>query len=139
MERGGKRTPLWDEVAAKTKTYVERAKKYQNRDGSFSSNYLADGGLAKESQPYIGTTGHVFEWLTLALSDKELRERWVERAAEALSLKILEIADKELESGALYHATHGLQMYYTRLYGPVPGGSLTVIPPHPDDLKKKTP
>lgn len=138
MERGGKRTPIWDEVVAKTRANIDRARKYQNSDGSFSSKYLAGPGLGKEAQPRIGTTGHVLEWLTLALSDKEIREPWVQNAAEALALMILENADQLIESGALYHATHGLQMYYARIFCPVPGAPLTVIPPHPDDLKKVT-
>ena len=65
----------------------------------------------------IGTTGHVLEWLALALSDEELREPWVQQAASALSLLILDSGNRPIDSGGLYHATHGLHIYHTRVFG----------------------
>jgi hypothetical protein len=40
----------------------------------------------------------------------------MQRAASALSLQILELQDSSIEGGTLYHAVHGLLIYYARLY-----------------------
>src|SRR5207244_13586850 len=56
------------------------------------------------------------EWLALALSDADLRQPWVQDAANALALMILDQQDASIEGGSLYHATHGLLLYYARVY-----------------------
>jgi hypothetical protein len=137
MQRGGTKTAVWQDLVTKTGEYVQRARRYQNSDGSFSSRYLAGPGMTRDPQLRIGTTGHVLEWLSLALPDAELGKAWVEEAANALALMILESKAQPIESGALYHATHGLQMYHVRRYGPLPGVPVPLIPPHPDDAARK--
>src|SRR5690349_6334380 len=62
---------------------MELSKKYQNPDGSFSTKYLSGPGDAQDVQLRIGMTGHVLEWLALALSEEELKEGWVEEAGPA--------------------------------------------------------
>ena len=101
MNRGGQQTGVWNDVVAKIEQQKKRARQYQNTDGSFSTKYLAGPGQAKEVQPRIGSTGHVLEWLSLALSNAELRETWVQDAANALSLLILDNQDQSIESGAM--------------------------------------
>jgi hypothetical protein len=80
----------------------------------------------------INTTGHTFEWLALALTDAELREPWVEDAANALALLILSVGDRPVEGGALYHAVHGLLIYHARVFGRDQLGPLAPpVPPPP--------
>jgi hypothetical protein len=117
LKRGGKTVGVWKDVAAKMETFKARARKYQNGDGSFSTRYLAGPGNAPDMQLRIGTTGHVLEWLALALGDEELKDPWVQDAAAALSLMILDSSSRPIESGALYHAAHGLHLYHTRMFG----------------------
>jgi hypothetical protein len=117
LKRGGKTEGVWKDVAAKLEVYQKKAKQYQNGDGAFSTRYLAGPGNAKDMQLRIGTTGHVLEWLALSLSDEELREPWVQDAAAALSLMILDSSGRPIESGALYHAAHGLHLYHARMFG----------------------
>ncbi len=114
--RGGTDAGVWSQVAAKTQEQKQRAKAHRNADGSFSTRYLAGPGNATDIQLRIGTTGHVFEWLALTLPEDELREPWVQEAAGRLSLMILENAGNPVESGALYHAAHGLHIYRTRVF-----------------------
>ena len=77
----------------------------------------------------INTTGHIFEWLALALTDEELKQDWVQNAANALALLILQAHNQPIEGGSLYHATHGLIMYHARVWGP---GKLGIrLPPLP--------
>lgn len=114
--KGGKTEGVWKDVVAKTQKHRDLAKQYQNRDGSFSTNFFRGPGDAADKQLRINTTGHTLEWLSLALSDAELREQWMQDAANALSLMILDQQGAPIEGGSLYHAVHGLLLYYARVY-----------------------
>jgi hypothetical protein len=97
-----------------------------------STNFFRGRGDAKDRQLRMNTTGHTIEWLALALTDAELRQAWMENAVNALALMFLEIQNAEMESGSLYHATHGLLLYYARVYGPAalgPNAPLFIPPP----------
>ncbi len=107
----------WASADERVREAIERARRYQNSDGSFSSNYLDSGAPSADLAEKLGTTGHVLEFLALAMTEEQLREPWVKRAA----LRLCEIFDKTrdlpLECGALYHAAHGLALYRERLFG----------------------
>jgi hypothetical protein len=132
LARGGRKTGVWRQVEAHTGEYMRRARKFQHGDGSFSTRYLAGPGNGTDPQLRIGTTGHVLEWLALALPDEELRAGWMQQAASALALMILDIQGRPMEGGALYHATHGLQIYRDRVFGrPKEEGKGPMIPQPP--------
>ena len=135
LANGGKATGAWKEVPGRIRKYRDLAKKYQNADGSFSTNFFRGPGDAADKQVRINTTGHTLEWLSLALTDAELRQDWMQNAANALALLILDMQGSPIEGGTLYHAVHGLTMYYERVYGP--GDVIRhkpMIPPPPADL-----
>jgi hypothetical protein len=114
---GGKREGVWKDVADTITKFEAQAKDFQNPDGSFSTRYLDGPGNEPDTQLRIGTTGHILEWLALAMTDAQLREPWVEKAADALTLMILENSFESLDGGSLYHAAHGLELYRARLWG----------------------
>jgi hypothetical protein len=116
LQKGGKTVGVWKDLADKTARYRDLARKFQNPDGSFSTDFFRGPGNAPDRQLRINTTGHILEWLALALSEDELRAQWVQDAANALSLMILDLQGSPIESGSLYHATHGLLMYYARVF-----------------------
>jgi hypothetical protein len=116
LQKGGKTTGVWKEIAEKVIKYRDLAKKYQNPDGTFSTDFFRGPDNKADKQLRINTTGHTLEWLSLALSDAELREQWVQDAAAALALQILDLHGSPIESGSLYHAVHGLLLYYARVY-----------------------
>jgi hypothetical protein len=125
QKKGGRVEGVWKEVADKLEVYKQRAHQFQNPDGSFSTAYLAKPGNNPELQARIGATGHVLEWLALAMTDKELRQDWVGDAASALAVMILQNQNNPIDGGALYHATHGLHIYRARVFGtPGPRGLL---------------
>jgi hypothetical protein len=128
---GGKKTDVWDQVAAHTAKYQQLAKEYQNPDGSFSTSYFAGKGNVRKDELRISTTGHILEWLALSLSDEELRQPWVQQAAGELAVMILNNRDEPIESGGLYHATHALILYHTRVMGPIEGHHVPPCPPRP--------
>jgi hypothetical protein len=116
-EKGGKLEGVWKDVAAKLEEHKQNAKKNRNGDGCFSTDYFKGPGDVKENQLRISTTGHILEWLSLAMTDKELKQGWVEDAVNALAKTIWESQREGIEGGALYHAAHGLNMYRDRVFG----------------------
>lgn len=123
LQQGGKTEGIWKEVADKLELYKKKARQFQNKDGGFSTNYVSEPGAGRS----IGTTGHVLEWLALAMTDEELKEPWVEDSANALVQMIFDKRKQTVETGELYHAAHGLHIYYNRMFGPL-GKSEPLIP-----------
>jgi hypothetical protein len=116
LKRGGKTEGIWKRIAENAAHYQELAHKYQHADGSFSTEFFAGRGNVPDAQRRINTTGHIFEWLSLSLTDAQLREPWVQEAAAALSKMILDVSNQEMEGATLYHAVHGLILYHARLF-----------------------
>jgi hypothetical protein len=113
----GKMTPVWEQVAAKLKKYRDIAEDSQNRvDGSFSTDYFKSKSQQGDMDRKIGTTGHIVEWLALYLPDDELRAEWMQLAVYRLSLMILDSRKELLDGGSVYHAAHGLHLYYYRVW-----------------------
>src|SRR5262249_24872295 len=71
QRRGGQPAGVWKDVADRIAQYKKRAKDQQNPDGSFSTAYFRERGNEPDVGARISTTGHIFEWLALALSDGE--------------------------------------------------------------------
>lgn len=118
LQTGGNIEGIWQVVQDKTAHWKQVARQLQNGDGSFSTNWFMSRGNAPDRGLRLTTTGHTFEWLALALSDEELRAPWMEEAARYLATLILEMQHEAVEGGALYHAIHGLLIYYARVWGP---------------------
>ncbi len=118
LKKGGKTEGVWKDVAAKLADAKKLARKLQNADHSFSTDFFNGPGNVPDMERRLNTSGHIFEWLMLSLSDEELKEPWVQEAANALTIMFLEIENRPMEGGTLYHAVHGLLMYYARIYGP---------------------
>jgi hypothetical protein len=115
-KHGGHKIGVWQDVADKTLQYQQRAKELQNPDGSFSTDFFKKRADIPDKQPRIYSTGHTLEWLAFSLPDSELDKAWVQDAVSALSTMILEIRSDPMESGALYHAVHGLILYHHRVW-----------------------
>ncbi|MGL5097259.1 MAG: hypothetical protein ACRDD1_16860, partial [Planctomycetia bacterium] len=126
---GGVDEGVWKEVRAKLDRYRDVARETQNADGSFSTMHFRGRRAAGDAQERLGSSGHILEWLATDLSDAELREPWMQNAANAVSLMILDLQSNPMESGALYHAVHGLVTYRYRVFeqgGPaLPNGAGT--------------
>jgi hypothetical protein len=116
LAKGGRTEGIWREVAERTEHYKQMTRRWQNADGALSTSYFRGPGNAPDPALRLNTTGHILEWLGLALSDAELREPWVQNAANALALMILDGQGEALDGGSLYHAVHGLLLYYARVY-----------------------
>jgi hypothetical protein len=135
LRHGGQTTGVWKDVADRIAVYKKRAREQRNPDGSFSTAYFRKRDYSPELGLRISTTGHIFEWLALALSDEELKEPWVQEAASALALMFQDGQGKGIEGGAMYHAVHGLLMYSARVYGSEKLGPLAPHVPLPPSKK----
>lgn len=117
LESGGKIEGPWKLAQERIQAGIQLAKENQNPDGSFSSEYLNVGGTTPDLAQNLGTTGHVLEFLALALSKEELEEPWVKRAAFRLCEFFKATQSVDLDCGVIYHAAHGLVLYREALYG----------------------
>ncbi len=118
LDQKGKLTGAWQIADNQIQQAIQRAKATQNPDGSFSTTFLASHRSSVDLAENLGSTGHVLEFLVLAMSDEQLDQPWVKRAVARLA-KIFELTKSvDLECGKLYHAAHGLALYRDRLYGP---------------------
>ncbi len=120
LNNRGAKTGVWKDVAAKIEQYKKRAREVQNADGSFSTDYFKSSANADDPQLRISTTGHIVEWLALALTDDELKAPWMQEAVSRLSRMILDMGNEPIDGGALYHAAHGLALYHMRVFGTPP-------------------
>ena len=111
--RGG-----WAAAAEVIDDMIDRARRFQQADGSFSIHSFERPGTSADAFAKLSATGHIFEVLSLALDDERLAEPWVTRAADRLVTLLEQTADVEVECGGLYHAAHGLLLYRERACGP---------------------
>jgi hypothetical protein len=112
---GGEPTGGWAAARDVLEDCIDRARRFQQPDGSFSIHSFERPGSSPDAVATLGTTGHVFEVLAVALDDDRLSEPWVTRAAERLTTLLERTADVDVECGALYHAAHGLALYRARI------------------------
>jgi hypothetical protein len=128
LAQEGKLEGAWAEAQEKIDACMKAAREFQNADGSFSTNYFERPGSSADLAQSLGATGHILEFLAMAMTAEQVREPWMQRAALRLCDILEQTRDIELECGALYHATHGLILYRQRLFGPMsfpkPRGSL---------------
>jgi hypothetical protein len=106
---------VWGQAQATITDCIDRARRFQQADGSFSTHYFERPGTSPDVFAKLGSSGHIFEFLAVALPDNRLREPWVVRAADRLVTILQQTADIDVECGALYHAAHGLLLYHDRL------------------------
>jgi hypothetical protein len=136
LQKGGKTEGVWKDLADNAVRHQQLARKYQNPDGSFSTSFFNGPGSNPDMERRINTSGHTLEWLALSLPDAELKAAWVEDAVNAVTRMVFEIQDKPMEGGSLYHATHGLLIYYARVYDAEKLGANKPLVPLPPDQKQ---
>ncbi len=108
----------WEEAEAVLADCVDRARRFQQPDGSFSVHSFERPAASPDVFATLSATGHVFEVLALVLDDETLAEPWVTRAAGRLVTLLERTSDLDAECGGLYHAVHGLAIYRQRICAP---------------------
>lgn len=124
--QGGKIEGVWKRLDDRVRELVARVKEYQNSDGALSSNFFNRPGKSVDLADAMGSAGHVLEFLTVAMSDEELKEPWVTRAVLAQCKMFRQTKKVDVECGALYHSASALRIYRERMYGPKSFGENSV-------------
>lgn len=110
---------IWLEADQKIRRYVAESKALQNPDGTFSTVYFTGPGQSTEFSKRIASSGHILEFLMVALSDKQLKAAWVQRAIRAVAKDLVDHRQDAADCGPLYHALHALVLYQQRTGQPV--------------------
>lgn len=118
LAAGGKLTGVWQKCDQRIQEQVERARQAQNADGSLSAKYFQQPAIAADITEWMGSSGHVFEFLAEALNKEELRQPWMKRAAWKLSEQFRKTRQIDVECAKLFHAAHGLVLYREKVFGP---------------------
>ncbi len=118
IESGRPLRGVWYEAHRKVKRYVETARWSQNYDGSFSASFFEGRRFARDFATRIETSGHILEFLVMAVPHDRLSEDWMRRGVAAVSRELIENRKRSAKCGPLYHALHGLVLYRDRMYPP---------------------
>ena len=109
----------------RARKYVDSYHKYviklQNRDGSFSTQWLKGRDGSGDLDRRIQTTGHILEWLVFSLPENELTDPRIVRAVNYLNSALLKYRQKDWEIGPRGHALRALALYNERVFGDKPG------------------
>lgn len=97
---------------------IRKTREYQQPDGSFSVDFFSRPGSSPEVDRTLHSTGHILEWLDVALTKQQLQEPWVKAAVTRLCQLLEDNSQRQLDCGALYHAARGLKLYRERVFGP---------------------
>jgi hypothetical protein len=88
----------------------------QNADGSFSTEWFTRRGDSPEIDRRLKTSGHILEWISFSLSDDELRDPRLIKAADYLATVLLANDKHTWEIGPLGHGLHALAIYNARMF-----------------------
>lgn len=104
----------WDEARRLVERCVNEIEMMRNADGSLSSHYLERAGSSRDLGLALASTGHMLEFLSIALDEQEITEPWVQAAAVRLC-EIFEATENvDLDCGACYHGLNALRAFHRR-------------------------
>ncbi|MCA9029479.1 MAG: hypothetical protein KDA69_07275 [Planctomycetaceae bacterium] len=120
LKKHGNLRGIWLSADMKLQQYTESAKALQNADGSFSTMFFKGRGQSSSIEERLKTSGHMLEWLMMALPQRRLEEEWVQRGVRALARDLVLSADEPGNCGFVYHSLHALRLYQQRTAGSKP-------------------
>ncbi len=112
---------VWLEAEQKIRRYIQTARMQQNSNGTLSSNYFRGREYKQDFDKRMASSGHLLEFLMMALPTQELNAPWVRRAIEATSNDLMANRKAFVSCSPLYHATSALSIYLDRI---------TAVPPN---------
>jgi hypothetical protein len=105
----------WLEADQKIQRFIAEARALQNSDGSFSKHFFKGRGHSDDFNTRITSSGHMIEWLMVALPQSRLSEPWIQNGIRCLAQDLIDNRLVNAECGPLYHAVDGLQIYRERM------------------------
>ncbi len=116
LQAGRALTGTWLEAHIYLQRHIETAKRMQNPDGSFSSNYFKGPGHTDDVSKRLSTTGHTLEMMMGTLPQSELSQTYIQNAARRIATDLIESRKQSLEPGGMYHALNSLVIYRERMW-----------------------
>ncbi len=110
----------WKAADERLQQLKQTARQFQQPDGSFSTLYFERPATSASPDERINVTGHTFEVLATCMTQEELEQPWVVKAAEELCELLEQTQEIAISCGGLYHSAHGLMIYRHRRFGPPP-------------------
>jgi len=115
LQKHGKLQGAWLEADNKIQQYISTAQVMQNRDGSFATQYFKSRGFSTDFNERIKSSGHMLEWLMVALPKSRLNENWVRLGVQTLANDMIQNAAQPADCGPLYHSLNALVLYQQRM------------------------
>ncbi|WP_139228331.1 hypothetical protein [Planctomicrobium piriforme] len=115
MQKHGQLRGSWLEADQKLQQYIAAAQSMQNRDGSFATQFFKARGYSNDFNERIKSSGHMLEWLLVALPKKRLEEPWIRNGVQTLANDLIKNASAPADCGPLYHSLHALILYKQRM------------------------
>jgi hypothetical protein len=144
QQKHGKLEGTWLAARRTLDYYTVAAQNGQNADGSMSAGYFHT--FRKRAESYgdrLKASGHMLEWLMMALPPERLEEPWVVKAINTLASDLISGQNQFLsheDTGSLYHSVHALVLYRNRVDPPDAAGPAPIqaadLPP---ELKNPAP
>lgn len=137
QQKHGKLEGTWLAARRTLDYYTAAAQNGQNTDGSMSAGYFHT--FRKPAETYgdrLKASGHMLEWLMMALPAERLEDPWVVRAIDRLAVDLINGQNQFMsheDTGSLYHSVHALVLYRNRVdppdaAGPAPIQSVELPP-----------
>lgn len=111
---------VWLEAEHKIQRYIQTARMQQNSNGTLSSNYFRGREYKQDFDKRMASSGHLLEFLMMALPSRELNAPWVRRAIEATANDLMVNRKSFVSCSPLYHATSALSIYLDRVTAVAP-------------------
>ena len=116
LRAGGKLRGVWLEADYKVRRYIHVARQQQNSNGTLSTNYFRGRAYDRDFSRRLASSGHILEFLMMAVPQRQLSERWIRRAVRATATDLVTHKDEAARCGPLYHAVHALVIYMERIH-----------------------
>jgi len=105
----------WLEANQKIEEHIAKAKAWQNRDGSLSAHFFRESGHTVDPTDRLKSSGHMLEWLMMAVPQQQLKENWIRQAVGRVAIDLAEFSNQEIDPGPLFHAAHAITLYRERV------------------------
>lgn len=115
LQKHGRVTGTWLQADQKIQKYIAEAKATQNRDWSFSAHFFREPGHTEDPTDRLKTSGHMLEWLMMAVPQQELKQNWLRFGVYRVAADLIQFSNQEIDPGPLYHSVHAITLYRERV------------------------
>lgn len=120
---------VWLQADQQIRKCIELARTQQQPNGQFSTKFFEGRATEQDFDKRIASSGHILEFLMIALPQDELNARWVRRGIEATARDIMANRQSYVKTAPLYHAVNGLTIYLDRTQRGGPAATRIAVKP----------